>query len=410
MRCLYPFTLLFCFSTFAVVTDVRADVSGSASQVKQQVPEQLIALEQHSYQAIRRSLQLYLTGTSYNQQAQIKQAFHPQAELFLAKQGQPVWQVSVADYVSWFKPEKAGQFNGRIGEILSIEMDGDLATAKAEILQPQTGQRFIDMFLLKRIDGQWQIISKAATGQPSTRHGERVLFILSDAHFHGRSDLPAGASFSEIVKAYRTFKQAGFTVDFISPGGGAIPLAYIDTSDPLHKQYLYDHDFMQALKHSKTAAQLKAADYQAVHYIGGSNAVYAVADDPAIAQLVMDIYQNHQGVISAVCHGIAGLVPLKTQDGRFLVAGKKVTGYPEEFEQQDAEYFKHFPLLLKKTITQQGGQFNVGPRNQAFIEIDGRLVTGQNHLSSEGVAKAVIALLEQKRQTTQSAAVTSAAE
>lgn len=388
MRYLYLGALLSCFCSVAAVAE---DVG-----VHQNTAKAKLMSEQDSYQAVRRTLQLYLQGTSYNQQQHIKQAFHPQAELFLAKEGQPIWQVPVGEYLSWFKPAKAGQFNGRIGEILSIEIDGDLASAKAEILQPESGQRFIDMFLLKRIEGHWQIISKAAVGQPSLQHGERVLFILSDAHFHGNSNLPAGASFSEIVKAYRTFKQAGFTVDFITPGGGAVPLAYIDTSDPLHKQYLYNHDFMQALKHSKTAAELKAADYKAVHYLGGSNAVYAVADDPAIAQLVMDIYQKHQGVISAVCHGTAGLVQLKTQDGRYLVAGKKLTGYPEDFEQQDAAYFKHFPLLIKKTILERGGQFAVGPRNKAFVQVDGRLVTGQNHLSSEEVAKAVITLIRQK--------------
>lgn len=389
MRYLYPGALLFCFCSFASAAVTQG------VEVHQHTAKAGFTSEQDSYQAVRRTLWLYLHGTSYNQQQQIKQAFHPQAELFLAKEGQPIWQVPVDEYLSWFKPAKTGQFNGRIGEILSIEIDGDLASAKAEILQPQSGQRFIDMFLLKRIDGQWQIISKAATGQASAQHGQRVLFILSDAHFHGSSDLPAGASFSEIVKAYSTFKQAGFTVDFITPSGGAVPLAYIDTSDPLHKQYLYNHDFMQALKHSKTAAELKAADYKAVHYVGGSNAVYGVADDKAIAQLVMDIYQQHQGIISAVCHGTAGLLQLKTIDGRYLVTGKKLTGYPEDFEQQDAAYFKHFPLLIKKTILERGGQFDVGPRNKAFVQVDGRLVTGQNHLSSVDVAKAVITLLQQ---------------
>lgn len=384
MRYLYLGSLLFC-ALAAVAEEV---------EVHQNTAKAQLTSEQDRYQAVRRTLQLYLNGTSYNQQQQIKQAFHPQAELFLAKEGQPIWQVPVAEYLSWFKPAKAGQFNGRIGEILSIEIEGDLANAKAEIIQPGSGQRFIDMFLLKQIKGQWQIISKAAVAQPSLQHGERVLFILSDAHFHGNSKLPAGASFSEIVKAYSTFKAAGFTVDFITPSGGAVPLAYIDTSDPLHKQYLYNQDLMQALKHSKTAAELKAADYKAVHYLGGSNAVYAVADDPAIAQLVMDIYQQHQGVISAVCHGTAGLVQLKTKDGRYLVTGKKLTGYPEDFEQQDAAYFKHFPLLIKKTILERGGHFAVGPRNQAFVQVDGRLVTGQNHLSSEAVAKAVITLIQ----------------
>ena len=55
-------------------------------------------------------------------------------------------------------------------------------------------------------------------------------------------------SYSEIVNAYDTFKKAGYTVDFVSPKGGSIPLAYINTTDSLQKTYLYNADFMYALK------------------------------------------------------------------------------------------------------------------------------------------------------------------
>ena len=352
------------------------------------------------HQAIRQTLQHYLQGTSYNQQDQISQAFHPQADLLLAKADQPFWKVPLSDYLSWFPAAKAGQFNGRIGEILSIEVDGDIATAKAEILLPQKQQRFIDVFLLKRINQQWQIISKAATQQQSVQSGQRILFILSSAHFHGSSQLPAGASFSEIVNAYAEFKQAGFTVDFISPAGGAVPLAYIDTSDPAQKAHLYNQDFMQALKHTRTAVELNAADYRAVHYIGGSSAMYGVAEDSHIAKLVMDIYQQHQGIISAVCHGTAGIVHLKTADGQYLVKGKRVSGYPDAFEKQDAAYYQHFPFKIQQTIESRGGLFRHGKAGAAYVEVDGRLITGTNFQSSAGVAKAIIGLLQKDPSAT----------
>ncbi|MDZ7870158.1 MAG: nuclear transport factor 2 family protein [Rheinheimera sp.] len=347
------------------------------------------------HQAIRQTLLQYLQGTAYNQQSLISRAFHPEADLLLAKADQPLWKVPLSEYLSWFKPAKAGQFNGRIGEILSIEIDGDIATAKAEILLPQKQQRFVDVFLLKRINQQWQIISKAATQQESTQSGQRILFILSSAHFHGSSSLPAGASFSEIVNAYAEFKQAGFTVDFISPAGGAVPLAYIDTSDPAQKAHLYSQDFMQALKHTRTAGELNAADYRAVHYIGGSSAMYGVAEDPHIARLVMDIYQQHQGIISAVCHGTAGIVHLKTADGQYLVKGKRVSGYPDAFEKQGAAYYQQFPFKIQQTIEARGGLFRHGKADAAYVEVDGRLITGTNFQSSAGVAKAIIKLLQQ---------------
>jgi len=346
--------------------------------------------------AIRQTLQLYLSGTSYNQQAQIKKAFHPAAELLLSKADTPFWKVALADYVSWFKADKAGQFNGRIGEILSIEIDGDIASAKAEILLPAKQQRYVDLFLLKKINQHWQIVSKVAANTPAQPTGQRILFVVSSAHFHGNSELPAGASFSELVNAYAEFKKAGYTVDVVSPAGGAIPLAYIDTSDPLQKAHLYNQDFMQALKHSKTAATLNAADYRAVHYIGGSSAMYGVAEDRQIASLVMAIYETHQGIVSAVCHGTAGLVNLKTADGQYLIKGKRITGYPDAFENKAAAYYQHFPFIIEQRVQQRGGMFRAGQAGKAFVEVDGRIITGQNFQSSAEVAKAIIARLKQQ--------------
>ncbi|MDF3123452.1 nuclear transport factor 2 family protein [Rheinheimera sp. 1928-s] len=344
--------------------------------------------------AIQQVLKNYIEGTSYSNRPQIAKAFHPAADLLLDKEGQAFNKVPVTDYLGMFNSAYQGKFNGRVGEILQIDVSGNLATAKVEILIPSQQARFIDVFLLKQIDNQWQIITKAATKQASSQNGVRVLFILSSAHFHGNSKIPAGASFPEIVNAYHSFKQAGYTVEFVSPEGGAVPLAYIDTSKPLFKEHLYDSDLMFALGHTKKATQLQAKDYRAVHYVGGSSAMYGVADNAEISKLVMDIYEEHNGIISAVCHGTAGIVHLKTKDGKYLVDGKRISGSPEDYEIKSADYFKQFPFLIKQTVLDRNGTFHFGKRDEAYIEVDGRIVTGQNHQSSALVAEAIIKQLQ----------------
>jgi putative intracellular protease/amidase len=347
--------------------------------------------------AIQQVLRDYIEGTSYNNKQQIAKAFNPNADLLLEKEGQAFTKVAVNDYLNWYKPANQGKFNGRIGEILQIDVNGDLATAKVEIIIPSQQSRYMDVFLLKHVDKQWQIISKAAAKQASKQNGVRILFIVSNAHFHGTSKLPAGASFSEIVNAYHSFKQAGYTVDFVSPEGGAVPLSYIDTSDALHKEHLYDSEFMFALKNTKRATQLVAKNYRAVHYIGGSNAMYGVPDNVEISRLVMEIYEQHKGIISAVCHGTAGIVHLKTKDGKYLVDGKRISGYPEDFEKTTAEYFKQFPFLIKQTVLNRNGTFHFGKPDDAYIEVDGRIVTGQNYKSSALVAEAIIQQLQKEQ-------------
>ncbi|WP_206099673.1 nuclear transport factor 2 family protein [Rheinheimera riviphila] len=359
---------------------------GIAADTNSQQQQQVAAIEQ--------VLHNYIEGTSYNNRPQITKAFHPAADLLLDKEGQAFNKVPVTDYLNMFKLTEHGKFNGRIGEILQIDVSGNLATAKVEILIPSRQTRFIDVFLLKQVDNQWQIITKAATKNTSIQNGVRVLFILSSAHFHGNSTLPAGVSFPEIVHAYQTFKKAGYTVEFVSPEGGAVPLSYINTSDPLHKMYLYDSDLMFALKHTKKAVQLQAKDYRAVHYVGGSNAMYGVADNAEISRLVMEIYEQHQGIISAVCHGTAGIVHLKTKDGKYLVDGKRISGLPEDYEIKTADYFKEFPFLIKQTILDRNGTFHFGKKDEPYLEVDGRIITGQNYQSSALVAEAIIKQLQ----------------
>lgn len=351
------------------------------------------AYGQSNESKIRQTLTNYIQGTSYNRPKQIEKAFHQETSLLLEKKNNPLWRVPVKQYISWFENGKVGEFTGRIGEIMNIDVAGSVATAKVEIIFPAKKLRYTDLFLLKKLKGNWQIISKTASSEETINHGKRILFIVSNAHFHGELDKAAGASFSEIVNAYHAFKQAGYTVDFVSPEGGAIPLAYINTSNKLDKQYLYNHDFMYALEHTRTPQQIIPEHYKAVHYIGGSSAMYGVADNKDIQKITMEIYEKHRGIISSVCHGTAGIAHLKTSDGKYLVAGKRISGYPDAYENQSAAYFQQFPFKIQETIEQRAGVFKYSARNQAHVEVDGRVITGQNYLSSALVAEKIIELL-----------------
>lgn len=353
---------------------------------------------QNTKQDIERALTDYIQGTSYNLPNQIEKAFYKDANLYLDHKEKPLWIVPIAEYISWFKNGKQGEFNGRIGHILFVEHSKNIAVAKAEILIPNRNIRYVDLFLLKHINNQWQIISKAADSKASNLHGDKILFIVSNAHFYGDSELPTGNSYSEIVNAYDTFTNAGYSVDFVSPQGGAIPLAYINTSDALQKQYLYNTDFMYALEHTRKPSDITPEHYKAVHYIGGGSAMFGVPENKEIQDIVMQIYEEHNGIISSVCHGTAGIVHLKTKDGAYLVTGKTVNGYPDDFERTDAAYFKQFPFLIKKTIEDRGGTFKFSPRNTVHVEVEGNLITGQNYLSSKPVALAIIEKLQRSNQ------------
>ena len=349
---------------------------------------------QNDQQKILTTLNHYIEGTSYNKKDVIAKAFYQNALLYLNDKDDGLNVVGIKEYISWYDDGEYGKHTGRIGEVLSIDIRGDVATAKAEIIFPERDFRFIDVFLLKKLKSGWKIMSKSAHKVDGNVTGKRILFIVSNASYHGDTSFKTGVSFSEIVNAYHTFKLAGYTVDFVSPQGGAIPLSYIDTSKKLHKQYLYNNDFMYAIGHTKTPQEITAKNYRAVHYVGGGNAMYGVPENEALQKISMSIYEDYNGVVSSVCHGTAGIVNLKTKDGKYLVAGKRVSGYPEAYENQKSEHFKQFPFLIQQTIEQREGLFKVSERGQAHVEVDGRLVTGQNYHSSAPVAEKIISILE----------------
>ncbi len=356
----------------------------------------LSCLAQTEKEQIYETINNYIEGTSYNKVDKLKKAFYEEADLFLDNKEKTLWVVPISEYAGWYEKKEKGKFNGRLGRIISVDNYQNIATAKAEILFPDSNSRYIDMFLLKKIKGEWKIISKTASGEASNRKGKKILFITSSAAFYKGTELPTGNSFSEIVRAYDTFDKAGYEMDFVSPKGGAIPLSYVNISDPLEHKYVYNADFMYALKNTSAPKQIDPKLYKAVYYVGGGGAMFGVPENKDIQNIAMSIYEDNKGIISSVCHGTAGIVNLKTKDGKYLFTGKKVSGYPDSFEKEGAEYFKSFPFLIQKTIEERGGNFKFSPRNNSHVEVEGRLVTGQNYLSSADVASEIIKIIEKK--------------
>lgn len=222
----------------------------------------------------------------------------------------------------------------------------------------------------------------------------RVLFVVSNQHTYGNTNMNTANHFAEIVLAYDEFIKEGYTVDFVSPEGGAIPIGYLQTSDSIQKKYLYDFDFMEKLKHTQKPLDVDASNYQAVYYGGGGAAMFGVPENEDIQKISLNIY-NNEGVVSAICHGTAGIVNLKKTDGTYLFAGKEVNGFPDLFENKKARYYQTFPFSIEETIKERGGKFSYSENGwDNYFKVDGRLITGQDPTAAASVAKEIIKKLK----------------
>ncbi|MEF2268578.1 nuclear transport factor 2 family protein [Janthinobacterium sp. LS2A] len=345
--------------------------------------------------AIQETVHLYLHGTSFNVQGEINQAFHASARLYLDGKDDTEWELSGPEYAKLFSDEKKGQFNGRHGRLINVEVNGKVATAKAEIHIPRQGVRYVDVFLLKKIAGNWKIVSKSADREPAARHARKVLLVVSNVHQYPGTKVNAGNNFPELAYTYDAFRKAGYAVDFVSPEGGAVPLEMIVTSDELLKKYLYDSDFMWALAHTKPVAEVKADEYAGMAFVGGGAAIVGIPDNKPLQDIALRIYEQQGGVIAAICHGTEGIKNLKLSDGTFLIQGKVLTSFPDAFLNKESPIYKAYPFSAEGSIKRQGGIFRHGASGQSHVEVDGRLVTGMSWESSVGVAESMIRLFEQ---------------
>ncbi|MDD7914555.1 nuclear transport factor 2 family protein [Polaribacter sp. MSW5] len=111
---------------------------------------------------MEKTLQNYMDGSSYNKPEMLLSTFTKNATLYLTgRDGFKLY--SPEEYVGFFKNAKIGKFNGRVATILATEVVKDIATAKVEIAGPDRKWIYIDLFLLKKFENGWKIISKTAT-------------------------------------------------------------------------------------------------------------------------------------------------------------------------------------------------------------------------------------------------------
>jgi putative intracellular protease/amidase len=229
-----------------------------------------------------------------------------------------------------------------------------------------------------------------APQEPKETNENKILFVVSNQHTYGDTNINAANHFGEIVFAYDVFIQNNFQVDFVSPKGGAIPIGYLSTSDSIQKKYIYDVELMNKLKTTKSSDQINSKNYKAIYYVGGGAAMFGVPENEKIQKIASDIYQNN-GVLSAICHGTAGIVNIKNDAGGFIYLGKDINGFPDKFENKKGAYYKTFPFSIEEIINKRGGKFSYSEKGwDNYFKVDGRLITGQDPTAAASVAKEII--------------------
>lgn len=203
-----------------------------------------------------------------------------------------------------------------------------------------------------------------------------------------------GLWLSELTHFLAVVKDAGYDFDLASPRGGKIPLdeksaTQSQLDDPVNKRFLADPSFVAKLEGSLKCSDVDASQYAAIYLSGGHGTMFDFRQSPDLQKLITALYSSGK-FVTGVCHGVAGFVDAKDDHGNVIVQGKRVTGF-SNMEDTLAGTKKLMPFLLEDELKRNGGLYkkNIIPFT-SHVEVDGKLITGQNPQSAKGVGVALV--------------------
>ncbi len=223
---------------------------------------------------------------------------------------------------------------------------------------------------------------------------KKILIPVTNHATLGTTDQENGTYSPEITHALHAFLAAGFTYDIVSIKGGKAPLYGTDIEgDSVNETLLNNEEFQNCMNNTLPISQIDIEDYDAIFYPGGFGLLSDLANNEMLAKLSAKHYEGG-GIISAVCHGPAALLPITLSSGEKLLASKSVTGFTRE-EEIDFGTINDIPFLLEESLTRTAARFSKVQPWGVFVIEDGRLITGQNPSSAHAVAAAVVKQLTQ---------------
>lgn len=226
----------------------------------------------------------------------------------------------------------------------------------------------------------------------SKANGKILVVMTNHSAYPSRSD-KTGLWLTELTHFYDVALAAGYDMDFVSPLGGQVPLderslksIYLDKSA---RHHLADPAFMQRLETTLAPSAINPTQYKAIYYTGGHGTMWDFPTNKALQNISEQIYRQG-GIVSAVCHGVGGLLPLQDENGKPLIADRTVTGFAN-IEETLSGIKSQVPFSLQNGLIERGAKYK-----QTFVPFtsyvvsDDRIITGQNPQSSKEIAEAVV--------------------
>ncbi|HSC78780.1 MAG TPA: type 1 glutamine amidotransferase domain-containing protein [Chitinolyticbacter sp.] len=225
---------------------------------------------------------------------------------------------------------------------------------------------------------------------------KHILMIITSNDRMGDTGKPTGVWAEELAVPYYALVDAGHAVTLASPQGGAIPLDPSSVTgeashDPAVVRMKGDAALQALLAVTRPVAGIEFSGFDAVFFPGGHGTMWDLPGNADVRRLVEAAHAQGKW-ISAVCHGVVGLVDARRADGESIVAGQRISAFTDA-EEAAVGLSALMPFLLESRLRELGADFQPAGNWQAFAVRDGQFITGQNPQSSKQVVELLLGAL-----------------
>ncbi|ELZ02620.1 DJ-1/PfpI family protein [Natrialba asiatica] len=222
----------------------------------------------------------------------------------------------------------------------------------------------------------------------------RALFVVSEEGYWGE----------ECVEPLETLSNAGIEITVATPSGS--PPEIDDRSlDPDEvgeetAEHVHDvHENDERLNDPIPTARADADAYDAVVFPGGHGTEWDVNQDSDARRLLRDTVEG-DGKALVVCHALGLLAFARDSDGGFIVDGRDVTGFPNEWEANIVDENdlmpsgRKLPYWVEDEVIAAGGNWDAELDQDTSVTVDGDLLTARGPGSSSAAAETLLTELE----------------
>jgi len=224
----------------------------------------------------------------------------------------------------------------------------------------------------------------------------KILFVLTSHDQLGNTGKKTGFWMEEFATPYYYFIDKNIEVVVATPKGGQAPIDpksnEPDFQTESTKRFFKDAVSQNVLAQTKKLSEINEKEFEAIFYPGGHGPMWDLANNKSSIALIKSFYIRNKP-IAFVCHGSAALVNVKDDNGRYLIAGKKITSFCNT-EEEAVQLTKIVPFSLEDKLKERGAVYEKGADWSSFTVTDGLLLTGQNPQSSHEVAEHILKMIK----------------